>query len=316
MTERTPPFARWSVLLAFAAIYLIWSSTYLAIRFAIETLPPYVMTGTRFLTAGALMYAWTRLRGAPPPTPIQWRSAALIGALMLLGGMGSVAWAEQRITSGMAALLVTTMPFWIVLLDWARGGGRPGGRVVFGLLLGFGGVAVLLGPGELFGGPATDLTGAGAVLGAAVCWAAGSLYSRGAELPRSPFLGVGMEMLAGGVLLLAVATLRGEWDGLAPDAVSLASLLAWGYLTVFGSLIAFTAYIWLLKVVPAARVATYAYVNPLLAVLLGWALAGEPLTSQTLIAAPAIVGAVVLINTARQRAPAPAPDALEAAEGA
>jgi drug/metabolite transporter (DMT)-like permease len=293
---------------AFAAIYLIWGSTYLAIRFAIETLPPFFMAGARFITAGALLYTWAWLRGAPRPTRLHWREAAVVGGLMLLGGNGGVTWAEQRIPSGLAALLVATVPLWVVLLDGIRPGGtRPSGRVAAGLGLGLAGVALLIGPGNLSGGQSVDLFGTTVVLFAALAWAAGSLYSRQAHLPAAPLQGVALEMLAGGAWLLLAGGVTGEGARLDLDGASLRSLLALGYLIVFGSIVAFSAYLWLLRVSTPTRASTYAFVNPVIAVFLGWALADESLTAQTLLAAAVIVAAVAIITTGRCATPDPGP---------
>lgn len=284
--------------MAFAAIYLIWGSTYLAIRVAIETLPPFIMGSTRFITAGAILYAIAR-RGSPEsPTRSHWRSAAIIGGLLLLGGTGGVIWAEQLVPSGLAALMVSTVPLWMVLLDWLRGGSvRPASGVLLGLLLGLAGIGLLVEPGKLAGGSQMNAVGAVVLVFAALSWAIGSLYSRRARLPASPLLATAMEMLAGGVLLLMAGVVTGEVGHIRLAQISPQSLLALGYLILFGSLVGFTSYIWLLGVSTPARVSTYAFVNPVVAVFLGWALAGEPLTLQTLLAATIIVTAVVLITT-------------------
>ncbi|HEX6940580.1 MAG TPA: drug/metabolite exporter YedA [Longimicrobiales bacterium] len=298
--------ARARVLAAFAAVYVIWGSTYLAIRFAIETLPPFLMAGVRFLVAGALLYGWVRLRGAPRPARAEWKAAAVIGALLLLGGNGAVVWAEQRISSGVAALLVAVVPFWMVLLEWLRPGGvRPTLGVIGGLAVGFAGLAMLIGPGGS-GGGAVDLLGAGALLFGSLTWAVGSIYSRTAALPKAPLLGTAMEMLVGGALLVLAGALVGEGSRVALEAVTLRSVLALLYLIVFGSLIGYSAYVWLLKVSTPAKASTYAYVNPVVAVFLGWALAGEPLTLRVLVAAAVIIGSVVVITTARAGRPEPA----------
>jgi len=292
--------SRWKIAAAFAAIYIIWGSTYLGIRFAIETIPPFLMAGVRFLLAGAMLYGWARVRGAPRPLRVHWRSAAIIGALLLLGGNGGVTWGEQHIASGLAALLVATVPIWIAALDWLRPGGtRPDGPVIAGLLLGFVGILLLVGPGNLGGGEGNYMLGTLAVLGAAFSWALGSLYSKRAPLPGDALQGIGMEMLAGGVWLWLAGTLAGEWGQLNLGAISLRSGLALAYLTLFGSLVGFTAYVWLLRVVSPARAATYAYVNPVVAVFLGWALAGEELTPLTLVAAAVIIAGVVITTTYR-----------------
>ncbi|MGV3538724.1 MAG: EamA family transporter, partial [Rufibacter sp.] len=262
---------------AFAAIYVIWGSTYLAIVFAIETLPPFLMAGGRFLLAGTLLFGWALWRGAAAPNPIHWRSTLIIGFLLLLIGNGAVVWAEQKVPSGVAALLVTTVPLWVVLLQWlGKSKKKPTGGVLIGLLIGMVGMLVLVNPWELEGG--VDLMGSAAIFFAAGAWAYGSLYASKAELPASPVLTTGMQMLCGGFLLLITGTLAGEWQTTQWNQVSQQSWLALGYLVVFGSLIAFTAYSWLTRVAPPAQVSTYAYVNPVIAVLLGWALANETIT--------------------------------------
>lgn len=293
------------LLASFAALYLIWGSTYLFIRFADETIPPFLMAGTRFAIAGAVLYTWTRMRGAKRPGRKYWKSALVVGLLLLVGGNGGVVWAEQVLPSSVTALLISTVPLWIVLLDWLRPGGTvPALPTVGGLLLGFAGVALLVtgetaagtgAPGGVSSAPLYALI----VVLAAVSWAVGSLYSRSAKMPPVPLLGTGMEMLAGGAVLLVLGAATGELGQVHLQAVSLRSALALLYLIVFGSLIAFTAYIWLLRNAPVARVATYAYVNPVVAVFLGWAFDHEQLSARTLLAAAVIVGGVVVITTFR-----------------
>ncbi len=288
---------------AFGAVYIIWGSTYLGIRFAIETLPPFLMSGVRFLIAGGLLYGWVLLRGAPRPGRRAWLAAGTVGALLLLGGNGAVTWAEQTVPSGLAALLIATEPLWITLLDWARPGGtRPGPRAAGGLALGFVGVALLVGPVALGDAGGVDPVGAVVVVLAALSWAAGSLYALYAPLPSWGLQATGMQMLAGGALLTGAGLLSGEWGEVDLAGVSLRSALAFLYLLFFGSLVAFSAYAWLIKVAPPSRVATYAYVNPVVAVFLGWALAGESVTLRTVVAAAIIVTAVALITTYRTRA--------------
>jgi drug/metabolite transporter (DMT)-like permease len=291
------------LLFAFAAVYLIWGSTYLAIRWAIDTIPPFLMAGGRYVAAGAMLYAWSRLRGGPKPTRRNWRDAAIVGALMLMGGNGGVVWAEQTVPSGLAALLVALEPLWVVLLDWVRpGGARPRGGEIAGLVLGFGGVVLLVGSGHASGGPRVNPIGALALLGATLSWASGSLYSRHADVPSSPLLSTGMNMLAGGAVLLVAGTVTGEWAAFHPAAVTLRSALALAFLVVFGAIVGFTAYLWLLRNANLATVSTYAYVNPVVAVFLGWALAGEAITPRIVAAAAVIVGSVVLITLARTSA--------------
>jgi drug/metabolite transporter (DMT)-like permease len=289
------------VALAFAAVYVLWGSTYLAIRFGVETLPPFLMAGTRHLAAGLLLYAWMRARGAPRPELRHWKTAAGIGGLMLLGGNGLVTWAELRVPSGLAALIVASVPIWMAVLEGIEKRARPGAAVIGGLLLGLGGIALLVIPGRFAGNGHVDPIGALALLTASLCWSTGSLYARRAQMPASTLTATAMEMIAGGGLLWVAGLLLGEGARLDLAAVSLRSLLSLGYLIVFGSLIGFTAYVWLLKVTTAARVSTYAYVNPIVAVLLGALFAGETVTLRIALAALVIVGAVALIITARAR---------------
>jgi drug/metabolite transporter (DMT)-like permease len=286
---------------AFAIVYVVWGSTYLAIRFAIETLPPFLMAGARFLVAGGVLYASSRLLGgAARPTAAHWRSTAVLGVLLLLAGNGLVVWAEHRVASGIAALVVGIVPCFVVLLEWLRpGGARPTWRVVAGMLLGLAGLAWLLGPDAIMGGGRVDFLGVAALVLASLTWAVGSIYVRHAAVP-SPFLSSGMQMLAGGGALLVLGLALGEPWTFDVAAVSARSTLGWLYLIVFGSIVGFSAYIWLLRVSTPARVSTYAYVNPVVAVLLGWVLADEPLTLRTLIAAAVIVSGVVLITLARR----------------
>jgi drug/metabolite transporter (DMT)-like permease len=268
----------------------------------------------RFVIAGAALYLWMRVRGAAKPSSVQWRNAAVVGGFLILGGNGGVVWAEQFVPSGMAALLVAILPFWMVLVDWLRPGGtRPGVGVTVGLIVGMIGLLILIGPSALNpsaeseaaarAGDGVMLTGAIVLVLASLSWALGSIYSRHADLPKSAFVATGMEMFAGGALMLLLAFSVGDHSGFDIGQVSVKSMLAFAYLIIVGSLLGFTAYIWLLKVQPASRVATYAYVNPIVAVFLGWAFAGETLSARTAIAAAIIIGAVALITTARSSSP-------------
>lgn len=294
---------RTKIWLALMAVYIAWGSTYLAIRFAVETIPPFLMAGFRFLIAGAILYIWRRLAGDVVPTRIQWRSAAIVGLLLLLGGNGGVVWAEQRVASGIAALIVGSAPLFMVLIDALRPGGqRPNWQTGSGVLVGFMGIALLIGPSQWVGnGLHMDTTGVLVLLLASVLWALGSLYNRNAQLPSSPLLGTGMEMLAGSAGLFLLGTLTGEWGRLDLAAITPRSLWGLLYLITFGALVGFAAYTWLLRVAPTPLVATYAYVNPLIAIFLGNLLANEPLTPRLLVAALVIVSAVALINTGRAK---------------
>lgn len=285
---------RWKIVIAFLAVYVFWGMTYLAMRIAVEDIPPYLMAGSRFVLAGALLYAWVRRRGDGPPTRQQWRAAAIVGAFLLVGGNASVAWAEQRVPSGLAALLIGVMPIWMVALDWLRSGSRPSKQVIVGLLLGAVGVGLLVLPQG--GGNGVDLLGAAVLVLAAASWAWGSVISRSAPLPASPFLATSIEMIAGGVICLIVAAFAGELQHFSVAQVSARAGLAWLFLVVFGSLVAFTAYIWLLGAVSIAKAGTYAYVNPIVAVILGWAVLGEPITARTVVAAIVILIGVALVN--------------------
>jgi drug/metabolite transporter (DMT)-like permease len=303
-TDPTAAPSRFALLTAFAIVYVIWGSTFLAILFAIETLPPFLMASVRFLVGGSLLYSWSRVvNGAAAPTGAHWRATAIVGALLLLGGNGLLVWSEQRIPSGVAALLVGTVPCFMVLIDWLRpGGSRPTGLVFAGLLLGLLGLVWLVGPDTLLGGGRADLIGAVVVVLGSFSWAVGSIYSRHAATPPSPFLSTAMQMLGGGAALLLLSVLLGEPWAFDASAVSLRSVLGLLYLMLFGSIVAFSAYIWLLRVSTPARVSTYAYVNPVIAVLLGWALAGEALTTRMIVAATVIVSGVALITLAPKRA--------------
>ena len=296
-------------MLAFAAIYIIWGSTYLAIAIGIESFPPLLLPAARHLMAGLILYPLLRWKTGIRPTPIQWRTAIITGLLLLLFGNGGVCLSERTVPSGVAALLVAMVSFWMVLLDWLRPGGlRPLPRVVAGLVLGFGGLVLLVGPAHLGGSERVNPIGAGILLVASFAWACGSIYSKHGDLPQSPLLGVAMQSIAGGAALWIVGLLAGEGRQLHLGAVSARSWIALAYLMVFGSGLGFTAYVYLLKKSSAARVGTYAFVNPVVALFLGWLGAGETITLRTALAAAVILTAVLLVITAPHKTP------LEAAE--
>jgi drug/metabolite transporter (DMT)-like permease len=292
--------SRAQVTAAFASIYIIWGSTYLAIRYAVATIPPFLMGGVRFLISGALLYVWARSRGAPAPTKLHWRNAVIAGGFLLLGGNGAVVWAEQFVPSGLTALLVSILPFWLVIIEWVRPPRqRPSTAVLVGLVVGFVGIIVLVGPGSIGGQGDIKPIGALVLILGSLSWAIGSFWSRDAQLPESGLLTTGMEMLGGGVLLILVGALTGEFSQLDVSRISRESTIGLVYLITFGSLLGFTSYIWLLDKVSPAHLGTYAYVNPIVAVLLGWAIAGERLSLRTAVAAAIVICAVALITTAR-----------------
>jgi drug/metabolite transporter (DMT)-like permease len=289
---------RSQLVLGFAVIYVVWGSTYLAIRFGLESIPPFLMGGVRFLTAGTLMYACARLRGAAKPTVREWRSSAIVGFLLLFIGNGAVSWSEQRVSSGMASLLVATVPLWLVLCEWVQGQ-PPAVTKLIGVAIGLVGVGLLVLPasGDAIG-TAVDPVGAGALMVSALSWTIGSLYARSAVMARPASLGIAMQMLVGGSMLLALAAATGEMGTVARAGVTTGSVLALLYLIVFGSIIGFSTYMWLLRVASPTAVGTYAYVNPVVAVLLGVLLAGEHLPSQALLATLVIVAGVAMVSLA------------------
>jgi len=310
-----PRSSRALIILAFAAVYVLWGSTYLAIRFAIETIPPFLMAATRFLIAGTILFVLAAVSGERIRYALsQWPKALLIGGLLLLGGNGGVTWAEKYIATGLAALLVASEPLWVVVLNWGLTRRRPNGKVLLGVFIGLAGVALLVGGGfeKAHASPKMNLVSAVVVLLAAFSWAAGSVYANHRPIKASTSMASGMQMLGGGVLLLVVALVTGDVQRLNLATASWLSIGAVCYLIVFGSLVGFTAYSWLLRNVTPARAATYAYVNPVVAVLLGWFLASEPLTLRMLIAAAIIVGSVVLITTfgREHTTPAAAPNSI------
>jgi drug/metabolite transporter (DMT)-like permease len=299
-----PPRAR--VALALTAVYLIWGSTYLAIRFAIDTLPPFSMAGVRFFVAGLAMLLFVKARTGDRVEAGHWPGAALVGGLMLLGGNGAVCWAEKSVPSGLASLLIATVPLWAVVIGAFLPGGRlPGFRIIAGIVIGLAGVALLVRPWE---SGAVDPAGAVALLFAALSWAAGSVLSKRVRLPGNMLLATAMEMIAGGVLLFATGAIVGEWSRFDPHGITTKSMLAMAYLAVFGSIIGFTAFVWLLRETSPVVATSYAYVNPLVAVLLGWAFNSERPSAWTAVAGALVVGSVALITTSRAKEAPPEPE--------
>ena len=299
------PPSRVMVLAAFAAIYIVWGSTYLAIKYAVETVPPFLMTGARFLVAGAALYGWSLISGSDRDYPKAsraraWRDAFIIGALLIVGGTALVGWAELDVPSGMTSLILATTPLWLVVLESAGSRIAPAPRVIAGVVVGLIGLGILVGPSLTSTGPnGVSALGVGALVFSAFSWSVGALYSRrvaqSAPRPLSAARSTGMQMIAGAVLTLVTSVALGEHRAFSWGAVTPVSLIAIGYLLVFGALVGFSAYLWLMRVSTPSRVATHAYVNPVVAVLLGWAVAGEHVAGMTLVAMAVIVLAVILI---------------------
>jgi drug/metabolite transporter (DMT)-like permease len=291
------------IIVAFAALYLIWGSTYLGIRFAIETIPPFLMAGTRFLIAGLIMYAIAWSQGIGRSSWANWRTSLIIGACLLLGGNGGVTISEKYIDSGLAAVVVAVVPIYIVVIGWATGmAPRPTPIVWLGLVGGFVGVGILFGPALRFSSSdgSHPAIGMSILLVSSFIWSAGSLYSRAAKHAASPFLTAAQQMICGGILLLLTGALTGELRRFYPESMSILSVASFAYLVIIGAVVGYTAYIWLLRHCDPAKVATYAYVNPIVAVLLGAVFAGETLSMRTLVAASLIIGSVALVITAQQ----------------
>ena len=295
---------------ALAVVYVVWGSTYLGILYAIDSIPVFLSMGIRFVLAGGLLYVWAVRRGDVAGDRVgrrQWLSALVVGGLLFVGGNSLVAWSETRVDTGIAALLIAAVPLWMALFDRAANGQRLTRTALTGLLVGFGGVALLawpLGPSRI------DALGAAALLVSGAAWAAGSLVARGSPLPKRPLVSSGMQMFAGGVLLMLLAGASGEFSDVGQPSVK--SILAMVYLIVIGSWLAFSAYSWLLQVAPMSVVSTYAYVNPVVAVFLGWAVLSEPLSWRTVLAGAIILGAVALIVTPARRRPSPGPATVPA----
>jgi drug/metabolite transporter (DMT)-like permease len=294
-----PVVPRWQLVAGFLVIYVVWGSTYLAIKWGVQSIPPFAMASVRFLLAGGALYAFTRWRGAAAPSRREWRDSAIVGALLLFVGNGAVSWASQRVSSGIASVLVATVPLWLVLCE-AYQGKRPRVMQLLGVLVGLVGVGLLVIPGSraAAAGRVTtvDPLGAAALTLGSLSWTVGSLYSRTSQQAKPASLAIAMQMLAGGALLSVLALVTGDWARLHPSTVTFNSAASLLYLIIFGSLIGFSTYMWLLKVASPAAVGTYAYVNPLVAVLLGVAIGGERLPPTAFVAMAVIVGGVALVS--------------------
>lgn len=307
MSHQAP--TRSSLIAAFTAIYLIWGSTYLAMRFAVETIPPFLMASARFLVAGSILSAFIAMTRGFRATPRQWFDNAITGGLLLLGGNGLVSWAEQKIPSGITTLVISIGPLFIVLLDWLvlvvgrdpERGTRPNAPTFLGLTMGFAGLGLLVGPDLASGNAKLDPWRLGGLIVACFSWGVGSLHTRYVRKPAEPFTAAAIQQLTGCVWLLLVSLLLREPWHFHPSAVSAKSLLAWGYLIMAGSLVGFTTFIWLMKNTTPARAATYAYVNPVVAVFLGWLIADEPVSGRTFGAAAIIIAGVAIITTSKNK---------------
>lgn len=291
----SPQQSKLRMIAAFIAVYIVWGTTYLAIKYAVETIPPFLMMGIRSLTAGIVLYTWGRLRGDANPQRAELPSLFVIGFLFFLAGHGLLAWSQQTVPSGVAALLVASEPIIIALFEpFVTKEGRVGKRTMLGMLIGVSGIAVLLLPQGLSFENA-NLLGSLGVLAGATSWAGGAIYTRVAKLPRSPFISGGLQLIFGGMLLIPVSFMLGEWTSFDFSQVTMQSWLGLGYLIVFGSIITFSAYTWLLSITSATRISTHTFINPVVAVLVGWAFGGEALTWEMLLATVLIVISVYLV---------------------
>jgi drug/metabolite transporter (DMT)-like permease len=301
------------VVLSFLAVYVLWGATFFAMRVGLQSFPPLLLAGSRHLSVGLMLFPLLRWKTGIRPTVAQWKTAAITGLLLLCVGNGGVCWAEQTVPSGIAALLVATVTLWMVIVDWLRPGGhKPSARILFGIVMGFAGMVILVGPAKLGNSGGVDSKGAGILVVASLAWACGSLWSKHGSLPSSPMLGVAMQGLCGGAALWIAGLFTGEVAQFHPMAITRQAWLAVGYLVVFGSCIGFTAFLYILKKSTAARVGTYAFVNPIVALVVGWLLGGEALSQRTLLAAAIILTAVVVVITAPHRDPREAAEALPA----
>ncbi|HEY0671255.1 MAG TPA: EamA family transporter [Longimicrobiales bacterium] len=297
----TAHVSRAKLIAAFAAIYIIWGSTYLAIKFAVESIPPFMVGATRFLIAGSVLYGWARWQTGIKPTRKQWLDGLLLGVFLLGVGNGCVVWAQQRTPSGITALIVAIVPLLVVLIDWWRPGGKnPGAAAILGVVIGLAGMALLIGPSALFGAGDIAPMAALVLLAGSLSWSAATVFGKRASVPPAPLLASAIQLLGGALSLTLVSVIAGELTRVQPAEIPLRATLSVLYLIVFGSIIAFSAYSWLLRVAQPAKISTYAYVNPIVAMFLGWAFAGEEMSARVLIAAAVVLTGVALITRKRQ----------------
>jgi drug/metabolite transporter (DMT)-like permease len=294
--------SRGALILAFAVIYLVWGSTYLGIRVAVETLPPFLMAGARFTISGVLLFAFMLAKGAKWPTARQWMDQAIAGTFLLLGGNAVVSWCELRTPSGITSLVLGAAPVFVVFLDWIRPGGkRPTMGVVIGVVVGIGGIALLFGPDAIPASAKPPVIDIIALFLSSLSWWIGSFYSRHAKSDGLLLMNVSIQMLCGSCCIILTGLILGEGKTLNLAAVTTQSWLAFSYLVVVGSIVAFTVYAWLLQNSPPAKVSTFAYVNPVVAVILGWLVLGEPMNSRIILAAAITIGAVAIITVQKTR---------------
>lgn len=297
LTRMPTHVSKAKLLAAFAAIYFIWGSTYLGIKYALQSIPPFMIGATRFLIAGLLLFLWASLRSGVRTTGKQWWHGFLLGLFLLAAGNGCVLWAMQRIPSGITALVVAIVPLLVVVIEAVRPNGkRPARAGWIGVTVGLAGVALLIGPSALFGAGDVDPLAAGILLLGSLSWSIATVFAKRAAVPSSPLLASAMQLLTAGVCLAAVSVFSGELSRVDASAFSLRSMIAVAYLVIFGSVVAYSAYSWLLRVAQPAKISTYAYVNPVVAMLLGWAFAGEKMSVRVLIAAVIVLAGVVLIT--------------------
>jgi drug/metabolite transporter (DMT)-like permease len=302
-TEPTTRPNRWKILLAFAIIYLVWGSTFLAIRIGVREVPPFLLAGMRFFAAGIVLYAWMRVKGTPSPTRREWAAASFLAVLIFVLDYGLLFWAERRVPSGIAAVMMATIPVFMALAEilFLRTQ-KLTLRLGFALLVGIGGVAVLVSHSAGHGEGTIDTSGAIALLVSAISWSLASILTRKLPLPASKVMSSGSQMLAGGILLTLTAAMLGEFKGFRVSAVSASAWLALAYLIVAGSIVGFTAYVWLIHHESPTKVGTYAYVNPVVAVLLGYFLGGEALGARTVLGTLLVLVSVVVITTTPKEA--------------
>jgi drug/metabolite transporter (DMT)-like permease len=299
--QATPLTVRVKIAIAFCAIYLIWGSTFLATRYAVKTIPPFLVSGSRFFIAGVVLFFFARARSRERITAGMWASATAMGTLFFVICHGGLSWAAQHVPSGISALLMASVSMWTAVIEIVtRSRTRPGLRIMISLLVGFVGVTLLVVKPELLAGSHVGSLGATVALIGAFSWALGTVLAKKVPLPKSTILSAGMQMMCGGGLLLVAAVLSGQAAGWSPERISSQGFIAMAFLTLIGSLVGFTCYIWLLDHCPPTQVATYAYVNPIIALILGSVIAGEQLTERSLIASVIVVGSVASIITARK----------------